>query len=155
MIKLMRNVILLGLLTFYASAANSDLRLIGKGTLSYFIWDVYEVSYFKHSSDKVELLKIRYLRDIEKKLSQKGWQEALKHYDNIESQLKAFVESSVDVKEGDIISIYKLNGDKVVIKKNDKVILERRDDKKLYSLAHAPWIGEYPVDFDLKRDLIK
>ncbi len=155
MIKLMRNIILLGLLTFYASAANSDLRLIGKGTLSYFIWDVYEVSYFKHSSDKVELLKIRYLRDIEKKLSQKGWQEALKHYDNIESQLKAFVESSVDVKEGDIISIYKLNGDKVVIKKNDKVILERRDDKKLYSLAHAPWIGEYPVDFDLKRDLIK
>ena len=155
MIKLMRNIILLGLLTFYASAANSDLRLIGKGTLSYFIWDVYEVSYFKHSSDKVELLKIRYLRDIEKKLSQKGWQEALKHYDNIESQLKAFVESSVDVKEGDIISIYKLNGDKVVIKKNDKVILERRDDKKLYSLAHAPWIGEYPVDSDLKRDLLK
>ncbi|MFG1492819.1 chalcone isomerase family protein [Halobacteriovorax sp. GFR7] len=155
MIKLMRNIILLGLLSLYANASSDQLRLIGKGTLSYFIWDVYEVSYFKNSSDKVELLKIRYLRDIEKKLSQKGWQEALKHYDNIESQLKAFVESSVDVKEGDIISIYKLNGDKVVIKKNDKVILERRDDKKLYSLAHAPWIGEYPVDSDLKRDLLK
>lgn len=155
MIKLMRNIVLLGLLTFYASAANSELRLIGKGTLSYFIWDVYEVSYFKNSSDDVELLKIRYLRDIEKKLSQKGWQESLKHYDDIENQLKAFVESSVDVKEGDIISIYKLNGDQVVIKKNDKIILERKDDKKLYGLAHAPWIGEFPVDSDLKRDLLK
>ncbi|EPZ49890.1 hypothetical protein M902_0866 [Bacteriovorax sp. BAL6_X] len=155
MIKLMRMTVALFFLLTCANALSGQLRLVGKGTLSYFIWNVYEVSYFKNSSDNVELLKIRYLRDVDRTISQEGWRESLKKYDNIEKQIKLFVDSSVDVKEGDVISIYKLNGNKVVIKKNDKVILESTDDKKLYFLAHAPWLGEYPVDSGLKRDLLK
>ncbi|POB13468.1 chalcone isomerase family protein [Halobacteriovorax sp. DA5] len=153
--RLISKLLLLGALSLYASAVSNDLRLVGKGVLSYFVWDVYEVSYLTSVDKKVELIKIKYLRDIDKSLSQKGWRESLKNYKDVDKQLKDLVESSVDVTEGDIISIYKINGDDVIIKKNEKVILEKKDDKKLYSLAHAPWIGEYPVDSDLKRDLLK
>ncbi|WP_419172520.1 chalcone isomerase family protein [Halobacteriovorax sp.] len=134
---------------------DKDFKLVGEGVLSYYFWDVYKVSYFKSIVSDDELIKITYLRDVERKHSQAGWDESLGKLKGVEKQLEWLKNNAVDVKEGDVLAIYKLNGSDVIIQKNGETISSKKDDKKLFSIVHSPWIGPQSVDEDLKEKLIK
>lgn len=153
MIKLLLTLLILQ----FSSSANldKDFKLIGEGVLSYYFWDVYKVSYFKSVTSKDELIKITYLRDVKREHSQKGWDESLGKVKDLEKQLTWLKDNAVDVKEGDILSIYKLNDGHVIIQKNGVTISEKKDDQKLFSIVHSPWIGPHSVDEELKEELLK
>ena len=62
------------------SIQNKEYKLVGQSLLEYsfFKIDVYWISYYKSSKHNSSLLKIIYARDIEKDVSNQGWDEGLK-----------------------------------------------------------------------------
>ena len=63
------------------SILNKEYKLVGHSLLEYsfFKLDVYWISYYKSSKSNQSLLKIIYARDIERDVSNKGWDESLKN----------------------------------------------------------------------------
>lgn len=131
-----------------------EFELIGKGILSYIFWDVYEVSYFKNKNENVEILELKYFRDVEKKHSISGWEKGLSSLKGVEEQVQWLKDHCVDVKEGDKLTIHRLQESNIHIALNGKIIAKKVGDKKLYDIVYYPWIGEKPVDDDLRKRLL-
>ncbi|ATH07110.1 hypothetical protein BIY24_03900 [Halobacteriovorax marinus] len=137
------------------SIIKETYREIGSGVLSFYFWDVYKVRYLKSKTSGNEAIELHYLRDIKKEYSEKGWSEALEHLDGIEVQKNWLIENSVDIKEDDILTIYKYSEENVLLTKNNIPIAKKLKDKKLFELIHTPWIGKKPINKELKAKLLK
>lgn len=132
----------------------SNFKEVGKGILTYIFWDVYEVTYLKSDNGQNEIMKIKYLRDIEQDLSKRGWTESLAHIKDADKQIEWLRESTVNIKKGDLLTLSRSNGENVSISYNGKIISKKNNDKKLYRLIYEPWLGDKPVDEDLKQELL-
>ena len=128
---------------------------IGNGKLSYYFWDVYHVTYSKSEDKTTEIIKLKYLRDIDKDLTQRGWDESLSHLEKIDPQLNWLKSKAVDVVEGDEIEIFRVGKENIFITKNRKVIASKEKDQKLNSIIHYPWIGKKSINKKLKKQLLK
>lgn len=131
-----------------------NYQLIGESLLEVTIFklDVYKISFYK--AELAEKIKLKYLRDVEKKYSIMGWEQGLEKYDS-DKDKKAkswLISTTADIKENDVIEIEKYK-DKVIIKKNgDKT--HESSDKNVRRLVFEPWIGKYPVSKEMKKDLL-
>jgi hypothetical protein len=128
---------------------------MGSGLLEYsfFKIDLYEISYYKTKSGHSSFLKLIYKRDIKKNVSNQGWEEGLK--ENASTHVKEILwikQQTPDLKENDQLIIL-VDGEKGFIILNNK-IKAQTNDKKISRLLHLPWIGPYPVDEDLKKNLL-
>lgn len=136
------------------SYSNDGFKLKGRASLTYYFWDVYDINYLENSDKDIKVIKLKYLRDIDKDISQKGWSESLAHLKDSEKELKWFKKNCVDLKEGDELALYRIGSDKVRIEKNGKIITEETSSTKLNELIHYPWIGEKPIDKKIKKKLL-
>ncbi|MGB0453712.1 MAG: chalcone isomerase family protein [Bacteriovoracaceae bacterium] len=136
----------------------SEFKLVGKALLEFSIFkiDVYEVSYFK-GKDQQEKLVLNYFVDVKREHSIQGWEKGLKHLKDkdlkFNEQFNWIIKNTVDIKKGDIFTIIKENN-KVTFLKNSKPIASTQNTI-LAKLAFEPWIGEKPIDKDIKNQLLK
>lgn len=134
-----------------------DMKLIGKAMLEFSVFkiDVYEISYYKGPNNTEELL-LDYKREVEKKYSIQGWekglQPVLEKSPNLQEKAKWLIESAITLKEGDKLILRKQQ-DNVTILKNEKVISKIKD-QQIADLLFYPWLGEKPIDQDLKKKLL-
>jgi hypothetical protein len=139
---------------FASECISKSEQLSGKAKLSYFFWDLYELGLYKDS--KSTKMKINYLRDIEAELLNQGWEKGLK--DNIKNQEEYQVvvswlkKHTPSVKKGDCLEIT-IEDSKVSLNLNGKD-LAQNNHRKLASYVLSPWIGEKPVDEDVKEELL-
>ncbi|MBK24640.1 MAG: hypothetical protein CME70_11650 [Halobacteriovorax sp.] len=154
----MKNIILvLFLFLFMPSSKADELKMVGTALAEFSIFkiDIYQISYFKGKNGKEEL-HLDYKREVKKKYSIMGWEEGLEPFlkKNPEHKDKYnwIINQVVDLKEGDLYVIRKENT-KVSMLKNGKLVGEI-DDKIIASMVFEPWLGEVPVDKDLKKKLL-
>lgn len=151
----MKYLLISTLLTFSAYAG--ELKLVGKSLLEYSIFkiDVYEISHYR-SDDGVHELHLDYKLDVEKKHSQKGWEVGLnpilEKNPELKSKVKWIKEQTVDYASGDKV-ILRREKDRVQIYKNNNLLAET-NDAEIAKLIHAPWIGDFPIDKDIKKELL-
>ncbi len=134
------------------SATEHKFKMTGKAKLNYWFWDIYEISHHAHQKEKIQLLKLKYLRDVEKKYSEEGWEVGLKPLENKEV-IKWFKNISPSMKEGDTLEIIKQHPNITIIKHNDKTIA-KSNKNDIFQAAHYPWIGKEPIDKKLKNKLL-
>lgn len=135
----------------------NEFKVIGKGMLKFSIFKIkiYEMTYLKDAINN-ERLMLEYKRDVEKKYSIKGWKEGFKYI--IEKDKKYnekaewFYDNTVDFKKGDKLIIEKIKN-KVSLLKNG-IVLSQTEDETIAKMAFEPWLGEIPVDKELKNKLI-
>ena len=137
--------------------SGENIPKMGEGVLSYLFWDVYKVEYFKSNENNYEKLIITYNMNLTQKDLLKGWDYGLKNnlgrdLDNFSKQISWIKDMTPKVEKNDIFEITK-NGDLVSIFHNGKKLGENKD-KKLARIVLLPWIGNEPVDLDLKKDLL-
>lgn len=154
----MKNIILvLFLFLLMPSSRADELKMVGTALAEFSIFkiDIYQISYFKGKNGKEEL-HLDYKREVKKKYSIMGWEEGLEPFlkKNPEHKDKYnwIINQVVDLKEGDLYVIKKENT-KVSMLKNGKLVGEI-DDKIIASMVFEPWLGEVPVDKDLKKKLL-
>lgn len=151
----MKSFLLLNLLIF--SFVTEAKTLIGKALLEYSIFkiDVYEVSYYK-GENSLEELHLDYKRDVVRKHSIAGWEKGfepiIKKDPSMKEKLKWVMDKTVDYDKGDLVILRRV-GDEVKILRNDKVIAETKD-AVIASYLFAPWIGEEPIDKEIKQKLL-
>ncbi|MFZ8932862.1 MAG: chalcone isomerase family protein [Bacteriovoracaceae bacterium] len=135
-----------------------DMKLVGKALLEYSIFgfDVYELSYYKNEQGNKSLLILDYKRDLKKEYSIKGWEvgfekniQRKEYYSDSMNWLK---ENTPAVKEGDKLFIYR-EPNLVRIYKNKQLLAEKNDNKTA-EIVFRPWLGQYPVDEDVKKSLL-
>lgn len=134
------------------------VELKGSGVLEYLIWDVYEVSFYNSQANQGDsLIKIKYLIDLDKEKSVKGWIEGLEPVKLTDPEyaqaIKWLKENTQNVKDGDTIEYWKISPSTVYILKNKKIVAKSKKDS-VFRLVHYPWIGEFPVDVNLKSKLL-
>ena len=84
-----------------------------------------------------------------------GWEQGLEKYGDsqeVKNAVKWFKSTADDIKEKDIIEII-TSKDKVIFYKNGKPTHESTDNT-IIKLALAPWIGKYPIDKKIKKELL-
>lgn len=139
------------------SAKSDELKMVGTALAEFSIFkiDVYQISYFKAENGKEEL-HLDYKREVKKKYSIMGWEEGLepvlKKNPDYKPKYDWIINQVVDLKEGDLYVIRKENS-KVSMLKNGKLVGEI-DDKIIASMVFEPWLGEVPVDKDIKKKLL-
>lgn len=115
---------------------------------------VYKVK--RSLSDKEEVLSFKYLRDVDQDLSCEGWKQSLERMlslDEIKDQIKLLCSQVPDIKEGDLLKISKLEEQNLVISLSEKTLI-KSTDKKLLDIIFLPWLGEKPIDDQMKKDLL-
>lgn len=120
---------------------------------SIFKIDVYQISYFQGKD--TEKLVLDYRTDVEKKYSIEGWKVGLKDKlqdKNLESKIQWLYDHTVDLKKGDKLSLIK-SSSQLEILKNDNLV-GKTSDPVIIGLAFEPWLGEKPVDKELKAALL-
>lgn len=146
-------IILLSSLNLQAS----ELKLVGKSLLEYSIFkiDVYEIAYLK-AEDGTEEIRLDYKVDVAKKHSVEGWKISLSPIIEKNPSLAAkrdwIIQQTVDYSDGDRIVLRKRK-DQVMIFKNNQLLAEVKD-AQIADLIHAPWIGEFPIDKQIKQELL-
>lgn len=145
--------ILLILFSFQSFA--SDLKMVGTFLLEYSVFkiDVYQISYFKGMDS--EKLVLDYKVDVKKKHSLEGWKVGLAHElkDDIRREKAQWLfDHTYDVKKGDSLSIVK-TGELLEIYLNEK-LMGSTTDPVIRQLSFEPWLGEKPVDANLKASLL-
>lgn len=151
----MKLLLVLNLLIF--SFAIHAKTLIGKALLEYSIFkiDVYEASYYK-GDDSLEELHLDYKRDVIRKHSIAGWEKGfepiIKKDPSMKDKLQWVMDKTIDYDKGDLV-ILQRKGEQVKILRNDKIIAETKD-AVVASYLFAPWIGEEPIDDDIKEKLL-
>ncbi len=132
---------------------NKTLIKQGQAKVEVFFFDVYEIAFYKSSDKKLELLRLKYLRDIDKNASIKGWN---KSFDDLKGKSKAkkwILGLTPDMKKGQVFSLYKEASSKTYIYKESDLLGES-SDREVYELVHYPWIGKNPFDKGIKNSLL-
>lgn len=139
---------------------DSTFQLQGSAQLTYswFRVRVYDLAYYTKSSTSQndELLLLKYHRDIPKKWSIRGWEEGLKKNfknfpDQYQSQWQWFQKYTPEISRQDKLFLIR-KGHQVTMKLNQEV-LTTIEDEKLAEMILSPWIGENPIDADIKKNL--
>ena len=156
------NVILLISLIFSSlQTAGAQVSKVGfekKGEalieVTIFKIDVYLATYYENMSSKERLLELKYLMDVERKLSLKGWSEGFLPLDKkkYSSAINWIEKNTFDLKKGQIFSIV-ITDAITKFYKNGKLQSETKDPL-VAEIAHFPWIGDKPLDKDIKRKLL-
>lgn len=152
----MKILLIMLILSFFTLSSNaSEFRLMGTHLLEYSIFkiDIYQISYFKSSN--AEKLVLDYKYPVKKDHSIEGWKFGLKHKlyeEENATKAKWFFDHCFDVKKGDRLTLLKKEG-KLEIYLNDELKGKTNDDK-IMALAFEPWLGENPVDVELKEALL-
>lgn len=129
--------------------------LKGRAKLSYIFWDLYNLAYYQESPE-VSNLRINYLRDIDNDKLNMGWEKGLK--ENIKNEityqvvLSWLTKVTPSVKKGDCLDI-SINKEEVKISLNGKELAQNKD-RNIASYVLSPWLGENPVDSDVKKKLL-
>ena len=163
MTKLKKCLILFGfklLLIPYLTSAETLKREIltfrGKALIEVTIFkiDVYEASYRTSKRLDTKLLELTYLMDVERKLSLKGWKEGFKPLDKkVYKEAISWVEENTnDMKKGDVFSML-IDNKKVSLFHNGR-FLASSTDPNVVKIIHFPWLGEKPLDEDIKNKLL-
>ena len=95
--------------------------------------------------------------DIEKKISNEGWEQGLKknlkkEYGLYKKELKWIKEKTPDLKEKDQLIILRKDNMGLFIV-NKKIVAETKE-KNISKLLHLPWLGPNPIDEALKKSLL-
>lgn len=132
--------------------------LVGRGvlTFSFLRIKVYEVEHHRPNPGST-FLRLRYLVDVSKERSAQGWDAGLgewvaKDPASLVSRLEWLKANTPDMPRGSTLEIH-VQGDEVRLVKDGRELARRRDPL-LASMALAPWIGERPVDPELKAKLL-
>jgi len=159
----MKKYILTILIVTFSLAAfgqQKDLPLVGKGVLTFnifpFSWDVYEVSYHKDQKSR-EKLHFRFLRDVEAKHLKQAWAEGLeqtlgekaKEYLN---QTQMLADKTPSVVENQTMTLLIENG-KLKYLVDNELKLEIKNPQFSKGVLNI-WLGEDPVDEDLRDQLL-
>jgi hypothetical protein len=144
-----------------AMAQSNDskkLKQIGKAMLEYsiFKFDVYEISFHRNDIGE-DMLQLVYQRDIKKEHSVMGWEEGMKplleRKPELTKKFQWFITNTIEMKEKDIFQIRRSSDRKVSLYKNNKLIAEKSDND-IYEMSFYPWLGDKPVDAEIKRKLL-
>jgi hypothetical protein len=132
-----------------------EYKLIGSSLLevTMFKLDVYKIKYYEKNKTEQKLT-LKYLRDVEKKYSVMGWEQSLEKIKdkNLKSAKEWLVNTSSDIKENDLIEIYK-DSNSVIFKKNG-VQTHKSKNPNIIQLVLEPWIGRYPITKEIKNELL-
>jgi hypothetical protein len=128
---------------------------IGSYLFEYSIFkiDVYQISYFK--AKDAEKLVLDYKTAVKKEHSLEGWKVGLKHRLKDKSyQAKAqwLFDHTFDVNKGDSLSMIKKD-QLLEIYMNEKLV-GKTSDPMISEIAFEPWLGDKPIDEDLKKSLL-
>ena len=141
------------------SILNKEYKLVGHSLLEYsfFKLDVYWISYYKSSTNNRSLLKIIYARDIEKDISNQGWDEGLKNnlkdkFSSYRKEITWLKSKTPNFKEKDVLVLLKEESNGFIIHNGN--IIAKTNDKRVLELFHLPWIGPIPIDEELKSNLL-
>ena len=142
--------------SFAKELKREDLKFRGKALIEVTIFkiDVYEASYRSNIKLNKTLLELKYLMNVEKKLSIKGWTEGFKPLDKkIFKEAISWVEKNTnDMKKGDVFSML-IENKKVSLFHNGK-FLASSTDPNVANIIHYPWIGDKPLDKEIKNKLL-
>ncbi len=144
------------------SAAENSKSLQGSALLKFSIFKItiYKIDYHIYSKEEdaqKEALILTYQTDVAKSYSLKGWQAGIAP--NISSpkkfkkQLDWINNNTPDFKENDVFKIEKINNKVVSFYKNNK-LLAKKEDAKLAKIVFSPWLGEKPIDDEIKQNLL-
>jgi hypothetical protein len=149
---------ILSSLLFISFTFANDVKVVGKGLLEYSIFriDIYHVTYLNNEDLSKETIVLDYKIDVKKEYSVEGWQEGLKYEllknPQYKEDAKWLYNQSVDLKAGDKLKIIREN-DTVSIYKNE-ILLAKTTNKNISKIVFSPWIGDQPVDLELKKKLL-
>jgi hypothetical protein len=153
----MKALLFVLLLSSSYTLSAKDWKLKGKSMLEFSIFkiDIYEISYYK-SADSTMLV-LDYKKDVAKKYSIEGWKKGLEKILAEKKipwkRVKWLIDNSVDLDSGDKLKII-VKKDLVSLFKNDRLI-SQINDQLIAELVFEPWIGKYPVDKKVKKELTK
>lgn len=156
----MKNLLIIALLTNIAYGSEKCITksegFKGKGilTFSWFSIKLYEIAYYK-SQDK-ETLKLNFKKDISAYYLNQGWDEGLKSFEENEKNkvaMKWLKKNSPDAKEDDCLEYHKLKTGEVELVYNNKKLAQTKN-KEVFDMVFYPWIGDIPVDIELKGKLL-
>ncbi len=151
-------IIILSIPKWTVAKAPDPMRLVGKAMLEFSIFkiDIYEISYYKNSKGQ-EKLELVYQRDIKKEHSILGWEKGmeplLEKRPELKEKFQWLLDHTIELKEKDKFTILRDKNFEVILLKNEKVIA-KIIDKDIYKMSFYPWLGEIPVDEDLKKKLL-
>ena len=116
--------------------------------------DVYVAKYYVKKGSPESVLELQYKIDVEKKHSLKGWKEGFKPLDKnlYKKAIKWVYDNTHEMKSGDSFAIWK-NKDSVRFYHNKNLIAEVKDKQISYIVTY-PWLGEKPLDNDIKNKLL-
>jgi hypothetical protein len=134
---------------------SAEEKVIGSYLLEYSIFkiDVYQITYI--NGEEIEKIVLDYKTNVSREISIEGWRVGLKHKLDKDLYLKKaqwIFDHTVDVKKGDRLTILK-SSDGVRILKNEQLVGET-SDPGISELVFEPWLGERPVDEELKDALL-
>jgi len=143
------------LMLFSFHSLASDFDLVGSYLLEYSVFkiDVYKISYFK--GKETEKLVLDYKIDVKKEHSLEGWKVGLAHKmkdDLFRQKAQWIFDHTSDAKKGDSFIIIK-TGQLIEFQMNEK-LLGKTTDPIIAELAFEPWLGEKPIDKNLKASLL-
>lgn len=134
----------------------------------FFRLDVYKIEFYckKEKCTKNDIrnatgtyyLKFRYLRDVKKKYSVKGWNIGLKRnlgskFINHKNEIDWLEQNTFFIKKNDLVVIFVNNGEITFYKNNE--IMARTQNMKLAKIIFLPWIGKKPITKNCKKNLFK
>ena len=150
-------LILILIISLSVSVSAQERKMIGTALLEYSIFkiDIYQVSYFKGPKDTEELV-LEYKTNVKREHSKEGWKVGLepivKQRQLKAEQIKWIFDNTVDLAKGDKLTIRKQK-DQVTLLKNDQQ-LATINDKLIASLILYPWLGDKPIDEEIKAKLL-
>lgn len=115
--------------------------------------DVYIARFFD-SGTGLKLIELEYLRDVMQKFSLMGWDKGLAVFDAAVYQdaVVWIKEKTPDIKEGDRFTV-RVDQMRTTIWLNGEVIGET-NDPVVAQIILSPWVGEHPVDENVKQKLL-
>ncbi len=162
--RISRILVLVASATFYSILQAQDLP--SEGSVEKVQWqgealvevgpfglDVYIARFFD-SGTGLKLIELEYLRDVMRKFSMMGWDKGLAVFDTAvyRDAVDWIKEKTPDIKEGDRFTV-RVDQMRTTIWLNGNVIGET-NDPVVAQIILSPWIGEQPVDENVKQKLL-
>lgn len=134
-----------------------EFKVLGEALIEVTLFkiDVYTAKLYQSNSLKnVTVLELDYMIDVDKKYSLQGWKEGFKPIN--QAKYKAAIdwifENTIDLNKGDKFSIWKSKNE-VRFYHNLKLVAQIKDPF-VNQIALYPWIGENPLDQEMKNKLL-